>query len=87
MAIILTKELDNGATGEYWKLARCEIDTTTKIVTGYFDLFKSKQWSSRDKPRLKQFGFEFTKYDNTNPVAFCYDALKKLDEFKGAADD
>jgi hypothetical protein len=78
MAIQKSKTLQNGATGDYWRLLNITIDRTTFKASCQLALFKDAATSNSGAPHLgdvKTFHFSFTMGEisaASNIVAYIY---------------
>jgi hypothetical protein len=95
MALQLSKELDTGVTGDYWRVVLVQLsplgDRSTVIVCLYKDAAaraadktpletREYSWNAADYP------FAVAALDEDNPYVIAYEKLKTLPEFVGAVD-
>ena len=80
MAIEKEKVLNNGYTGNYWRITTISINTLTRTMVGSIGLFKDKATSDAGgQPILiKQFHFNFTMQEflaSSNVIALTYEKI------------
>ena len=90
MALQLSKELDNGHTGNYWKVSKIDW-TASDTAFVWVDLYKDSAARQGDKTPLKAERYKFDTFTVVNLEAnyiieFAYNQLKSLSNFTGATD-
>lgn len=96
MAIEKAKTLENGASGNYWRILTITLDRQNLKARGQIALFKDKATSDAGKPHLgavKTFTFDFTVSDllaAANVISFMYgkirthaETMRSVDEISG----
>lgn len=91
MALQLTKEMDDGNSGNYWKVMGMSLVRSDDKAIVTLALYKDSDARQAEKQAMtvRQYtlsGFDITSMDAGNPVALAYTKLKELDEFSTATD-
>jgi hypothetical protein len=92
MAMQLNKTLDNGVTGNYWKITNIRIDRMGLQITVDVRLWVSQSTRNSGLNPLEIDSYVLTGSDYTtamaasNLVAAIYDYLKALPDFSGEVD-
>jgi hypothetical protein len=91
MALELTKNLDNGFSGNYWKVLETNINWKDKYSHITLGLFKDKAARDAGKTIIdaKAYdwsGADFPFVDGKSPRDTSYDKIKVTAEFSGSKD-
>lgn len=89
MAILKTKELENGVVCEYWKVIKVIHDQNLSMVSVVVDLYLSQVSRENGKLPVVSYSYNWSSsaFANTGePIADGYINLKLLGEFDGSVD-
>lgn len=95
MAFLKTKELDNGFSGNYWKIMNINQNFGDNSIHIQISLFKDSAARFEDKMPISQYNYDFSGDENpctianmdnvdSNPVKLIYLKLKTLEDFSDA---
>lgn len=95
MALIKSKELPSGISGEYSKVILKHLDTSSVVCSVF--LFKDQTAKEAGKHPMQEQTYSWSGEENPctiaamnvvdkNPIKLCYEKLKTLPEFDGAQD-
>lgn len=92
MAIIKSKELKSGITGEYWRILSITFDRENLVATAQIGLFKDKAASDAGKTHLgliKNYRFSYLITDLSMPsniITFIYTKIVDIAETEVSVD-
>jgi hypothetical protein len=95
MAIQLTKTIDSGASGEYWRIVKITVDIESNYSEVNVGLYIDQAARDAGKNPLMRENYSFSGADNpctlaamesASVVQLAYDKLKSLTNFFGSID-
>ena len=95
MALQLEKDLENGFTGNYWKIIAINFDISRQFSDVQLALYKDRETMTARKDYISSenfswiggdFPFLSSAMDVSNPIKIAYNKIKTLPGWEGAVD-
>ena len=97
MALQLSKEVESGFSGSYWRIVELKLEFKVLQATVSIFLYKDKQARIDEKREISSYEFNWKNVDypfsvaamdklDDNPIKIAYNKIKTLDEWKTAID-
>lgn len=77
MAFLLSKELETGVTGNYWRITHVEFSPKNSLMVTV-GLYLDKATRDGGRLPLMQVNFDLPLPETDNLLAHCYEALKSV---------